>query len=87
MSNGRHRKIGYFSVFKNKDYLITEVLFFFLIFFQSNAMSSAKENGKVNQHRLSASQPCHQNELLNVKARAESVSLCWNVGNEDHRKW
>lgn len=50
-------------------------------------MSSAKENGKVNQHRLSASQPCHQNELLNVKARAESVSLCWNVGNEDHRKW
>lgn len=30
---------------------------------------------------------CRLNELLNVKARAESVSLCWNVGDEDHRKW
>lgn len=27
----------------------------------------------------------HLNELLNFKARAEGVSLCWNAG--DHRKW
>lgn len=87
MNNGCHWKIGYFSIFKNKHYLIAEVLLIYLIFLQANAVSSAKENGKVSQRRLSASQPRCLNELLNVKARAESVSLCWNVGDEDHRKW
>ena len=83
MDSGHHWKTWYFSVKKN--YLIAEVLFFF--FKQANAMLSAREHGKVSQRRLSASQPCRLNELLNVKARAESVSLCWNVGDEDHRKW
>lgn len=32
-------------------------------------------------------EPSLVNELLNFKARAESVSLCWNVGDEAHRKW
>lgn len=67
---------------------MAEILcFLFFVFLQANDISSAKENEKVSQCRLSASQPCHLNELLNFKVRAESVSLCWNVGNEDHRKW
>lgn len=72
VNSGCHWKVGYFFQFLKTFFNHKSVFKIFLFSFpQTSHKPSAKENEKVSQDRLSASQLS-----WNFKARAEGVSHC-----------